>query len=182
MKSAAVMIASCAVFMALAFSYPANAGDMEHCKREQFTVHSIGSVHKENGRTTLVLNKEAEPALLGVDGFSHVLVFWWFDKNDTPEKRSRLQVHPRGNPDNPLTGVFATRSPARPNLIALSLCRIRSVRGNVVEVEKIDAFAGTPILDLKPYIPGYDSTDDASVPDWVKKIRKAGKEATAAGE
>ncbi|HMA67091.1 MAG TPA: tRNA (N6-threonylcarbamoyladenosine(37)-N6)-methyltransferase TrmO [Desulfosalsimonadaceae bacterium] len=174
MKSTTVMIAICAVCMALAFSYPAHAKDMKPFKGQQFTVHSIGSVHKENGRTTLVLDKEVEPALLGLEGFSHVLVFWWFDKNDTPEKRSRLQVHPRGNPDNPLTGVFATRSPVRPNLIALSLCRIRSVRGNVVEVKTIDAFAGTPILDLKPYIPGYDSTSEASVPDWVKKIRKEG--------
>jgi tRNA (adenine37-N6)-methyltransferase len=97
-----------------------------------------------------------------------VLVFWWFDKNDTPQKRSRLQVHPRGNKNNPLTGVFACRSPARPNLIGLSLCWILSVKNNVVEIEKIDAFEGTPILDLKPYLPGYDSTPNASVPDWIK--------------
>ena len=78
-----------------------------------------------------------------------------------------LQVHPRGNKDNPLTGVFACRSPARPNLIGLTLCKVLSVKDNVVEVEKIDAFSDTPILDLKPYLPGYDSAD-ASVPDWIK--------------
>jgi len=107
--------------------------------------------------------------LLGLDGFSHVYVFWWFDKNDTPEKRSILQVHPRGNPKNPLTGVFATRSPVRPNLIALTLCKVVSVKENVVEVEKIDAFPGTAVLDIKPFIPGYDSVPDARVPDWLQR-------------
>jgi len=95
-----------------------------------------------------------------------VQVFWWFDRNDTPQKRAILQVHPRGNPQNPLTGVFACRAPVRPNLIALSLCKIVSVKGNV-EVEKIDAFEGTPILDLKPYAPAQDSTTEVKVPRWA---------------
>ncbi len=162
---------------ALSLPCPTNAEDTEQSNGRQFTLYSIGTVHKEKGSTTLEFDKDVEPALLGLDGFSHVLVFWWFDQNDTPQKRSRLQVHPRGNKDNPLTGVFACRSPGRPNLIALSLCRILSVKNNVVEVEKIDAFAGTPILDLKPYIPGYDSTPNASIPDWVGKTKKKGVEA-----
>ncbi|PVV25773.1 MAG: hypothetical protein B6D74_02610 [gamma proteobacterium symbiont of Ctena orbiculata] len=61
-----------------------------------------------------------------------------------------LQVHPRGNPDNPLRGVFATRAPVRPNLIALSRCRILSIVGNRIEIDDIDAFPDTPVLDIKP--------------------------------
>ncbi|MGQ9918266.1 MAG: TrmO family methyltransferase domain-containing protein [Bryobacteraceae bacterium] len=76
-----------------------------------------------------------------------------------------MQVHPRGNRTNPLPGVFATRSPRRPNLIALTLCKIVSVKANVVEVEMIDAFAGTPVLDMKPFIPGYDSATDSQWPE-----------------
>jgi len=133
-----------------------------------FVVHPIGHVHKTEGRTRIVLDKKYEPGLLGLDGFSHVFVFWWFDKNDTPQKRSILQVHPRGDAKTPLTGVFACRAPVRPNLIALSLCKIASVKDNVVEVEKIDAFEGTPVLDIKPFLPGYDSVPDAKVPDWAK--------------
>ncbi len=133
-----------------------------------FTVHPIGQVQKAKGRTLIVLDKKYQQGLLGLDGFSHVHVVWWFDKNDTPEKRAVLQVHPRGDLKNPLTGVFATRSPFRPNLIALSLCKIVSVKDNVVEVEKIDAFEGTPVLDLKPYAPGQDSAMDARVPEWAK--------------
>jgi tRNA-Thr(GGU) m(6)t(6)A37 methyltransferase TsaA len=111
--------------------------------------------------TVIVLDKKYERGLLGLDGFSHAYVFWWFDRNDTPEKRAVLQVHPMGNRDNPLTGVFATRSPVRPNLVALTLCKIVAVEESVVEVEKIDAFDNTPVIYIKPYLPGYDTADDA---------------------
>jgi len=77
-------------------------------------------------------------------------------------------VNPRGDKNNPLTGVFACRAPVRPNLIALSLCKIISVNDNIIEVEKIDADADTPILDLKPYAPGQDSASGVKVPDWAK--------------
>jgi tRNA-Thr(GGU) m(6)t(6)A37 methyltransferase TsaA len=133
-----------------------------------FTMRPIGHVEKPQGRSLIVLDEKFQPGLLGLGGFSHVHVIWWFDKNDTPQKRSILQVHPRGNPQNPLTGVFATRSPVRPNLIAVSLCRIVSVNDNIIEVEKIDADADTPVLDLKPYLPGPDSAADAKVPQWAK--------------
>jgi len=133
----------------------------------EFKVYPIGHVRKSDDRTLIVLDKKYGPGLLGLDGFTHVYVFWWFDRNDTPQGRAVLQVHPRGNRQNPLTGVFATRSPRRPNLIALTLCKIVAVKENVVEVEKIDAFDGTPVLDLKPFLPGYDTAEDAKVPDWV---------------
>lgn len=129
--------------------------------RGPFIMQAIGRVEKTGDRTEIVLDKAYAPGLMGLGQFPHVWVFWWFDRNDTPEKRSILQVHPQGNPDNPLRGVFATRSPVRPNLIALSLCKVTAVRGHVVEVEAIDAFAGTPVLDLKPYSPGSDAVHAA---------------------
>jgi tRNA-Thr(GGU) m(6)t(6)A37 methyltransferase TsaA len=134
----------------------------------QFTLESIGSVQKSGKHTRLVLDKSFEPGLLGLEHFSHVWVLWWFDQNDIPDKRATLQVHPRRNRNNPLTGVFASRSPVRPNLIALSLCRILSIKDNTVEIDTIDAHAGTPVLDLKPYIPDNDFVE-ASVPDWIHK-------------
>ena len=137
-------------------------------QKEQFILKPIGKVRKVEGSTKLILEKKYEPALQGLDKNSHVWVLWWFDRNDTAEKRLILQVHPCGNPENPLTGIFACRSPYRPNLIALSLCRILSVENNVVELEKIDAFDETPILDLKPYIPGYDSNDNAVTAKWKR--------------
>jgi len=139
----------------------------------EFKVRPIGHIEKSEDRTLIVLHKKYEPGLLGLDGYSHAYVFWWFDRNDTPRKRAVLQVHPMGNRDNPLTGVFATRSPVRPNLVALTLCKIVSVKENVVEVEKIDAFDGTAIIDIKPFIPGYDTSDDATMPEWLERARKA---------
>ncbi len=141
--------------------------DNQQVAPKQFTVYPIGQIRKQDGRTTIILDRKYQPGLLGLDGFSHVYVLYWFDRNDTPRKRSVLQVHPRGNKKNPLSGVFATRAPVRPNLIALSLCKVISVRENVIEIDKIDAFANTPVLDLKPYIPSID-TANASLPEWLK--------------
>ena len=170
--SVTVVVKMCVMTVVVFLLGSANAQEPEQITEEHFILRPIGSVHKEKGHDTLVLNKEVEPALRGLDGFSHVWVLWWFDRNDTPKKRSVLQVFPRGNRKNPLTGVFACRSPVRPNLIALTLCRVRSVNGNVVEIDKIDAFANTPILDLKPYIPCSDSAESL-VPDWLKDRKKS---------
>ena len=139
---------------------------------KSFVLHPIGKVRKVEDRTLIVLDEKFEAGLLGLEGYSHILLFWWFDKNDNPTKRSVLQVHPMGNRENPLTGVFATRSPVRPNLIALTLCKIVAVKGNTIEIEKTDAFDGTPVLDIKPFIPGYDSAENATAPDWLNKARK----------
>ena len=136
----------------LAFAVPgqgATVNDTIESDGPEYKVHPIGWVRKSEGRTYLVINEEYQDALMGVEKLDALWVLWWFDRNDTPEKRSILQVHPYGDPVNPLRGVFATRAPVRPNLIALTRCDIISVQGNVIEIEDIDAFADTPILDLK---------------------------------
>jgi len=115
-----------------------------------YSVSPVGWVRKAGGKTYIEIEPRYQAALLGVDELSSLWVLYWFDRNDSPEKRAVLQVHPRGNPDNPLRGVFATRSPLRPNLIALSQVKLIAVRGNIVEIDGIDAFADTPVLDLKP--------------------------------
>lgn len=153
----------------LALPLKAAGAEPQADAEKTFKVHTIGQIEKREGRTLIVLDKRYEKGLLGLADWSHVQVIWWFDRNDSPQKRAILQVHPRGNPNNPLTGVFACRAPVRPNLIALSLCKIVSVRDNVVEIEKIDAFEGTPILDIKPYTPGQDSVRDVKVPGWAPK-------------
>ena len=116
---------------------------------EFFKVYPIGRVEKRDGRAFIVLDKEYEAGLKGLERHAYVYVVYWFDKNDTPEKRAILQVHPRADPNNPVTGVFATHSPFRPNLIAISQCEIVSIEGHVVEIRQIDAFDDSPVLDLK---------------------------------
>jgi len=115
-----------------------------------YQVSPIGWVRKTGDRTTIEVSEKYRAALLGVDRLESIWVLYWFDRNDTSARRSILQVHPRGNPENPLRGVFATRAPVRPNLIALSRCRVVSVNGSVIEIDEIDAFADTPVLDIKP--------------------------------
>lgn len=121
----------------------------EASQMEHFEIYPIGMVQKKNNRTFIVIDKQYEPGLKGLDKHNHVTVVYWFDKNDTPKKRAIMQVHPRGDMENPLTGVFATHSPFRPNLIAITKCDIISVEENVIEIKQIDAFDGSPVLDLK---------------------------------
>jgi len=115
-----------------------------------YTMSPVGWVRKSGGRTFIEIERRYQPALMGVGELKSIWVLYWFDRNDSPERRAVLQVHPRGDPERPLRGVFATRSPLRPNLIALSEVRVIAVRDNVVEIDRIDAFADTPVLDLKP--------------------------------
>ena len=134
---------------------------------ENFSIRPVGKVDKSSGRTCIVILPQFHDALLGMDGFSHLMVMYWFDRNDTPEKRATLRVHPRADKNNPLTGVFATRSPRRPNLIGVAVCQIESVEKDRIVVHAIDAFDQTPVIDIKPYIPVSDCVPDATVPWWV---------------
>jgi tRNA-Thr(GGU) m(6)t(6)A37 methyltransferase TsaA len=74
-----------------------------------------------------------------------------------------------GNPDHELMGVFSTRSPHRPNPIGKSTVRLLERRGNILKVQGLDAIDGSPVIDIKPYIPGYDSPKDTKAPSWMVK-------------
>ncbi|MEW6386782.1 MAG: tRNA (N6-threonylcarbamoyladenosine(37)-N6)-methyltransferase TrmO [Thermodesulfobacteriota bacterium] len=123
--------------------------------------------HRDD-RVFLEIFPEFAPALDGLQDFSHVWVFYWFHEHDNPEDRGILKVHPRRDPANPLTGVFATRAPVRPNLIGLCACRLVQVSGTRVEVEGLDARPDSPVLDLKPYLPQGDAYPQARVAHWVR--------------
>lgn len=132
-----------------------------------FKVYPVGKVKKAAGTTFLEIFDKYVDAIKGLENYSHLFVIYWFHQNDTPEKRSILEVHPMGKKEIPLTGVFACRSPVRPNLIALSLCKILSLENNRIIIDKIDAFNDSPIIDLKPYVPALDSTTEkVRLPDW----------------
>jgi len=136
------------LFLLAAAAIPPLAADEE--VDPVYEVRPIGWIRKADGRTTIEVERRYQPALLGVAELEAIWVLYWFDRNDTPERRSILQVHPHANPENPLRGVFATRAPMRPNLIALSRCRVRAVQDNLIEIDDIDAFPDTPVLDIKP--------------------------------
>lgn len=115
-----------------------------------YQVRPIGWVRKTDGKTSIEIDPKYQAGLLGVAELDSIWVLYWFDRHDNPAQRAILQVHPRRDPAQPLRGVFATRAPVRPNLIALSRCRVLAVKDNVIEIDAIDAFADTPVLDLKP--------------------------------
>jgi tRNA-Thr(GGU) m(6)t(6)A37 methyltransferase TsaA len=114
----------------------------------------------------IVIDSDLTEALDDLDQFSHIIVLYWIHCSRRP---SPIKVHPRGNPERALTGVFATRSPSRPNPIGKATVRLLERKGNTLKVQGLDAINGSPVLDIKPYIPGYDSVDNARTPSWMVK-------------
>jgi tRNA-Thr(GGU) m(6)t(6)A37 methyltransferase TsaA len=78
-------------------------------------------------------------------------------------------------------GRFATRSPVRPNPIGMTPVELLAVEGNCLRVRGLDAFDGTPVLDLKPYLPQGDSLPQACVPDWLTRLQNGEKETRCEG-
>jgi tRNA-Thr(GGU) m(6)t(6)A37 methyltransferase TsaA len=83
--------------------------------------------------------------------------------------KKALKVHPRGRMDLPLVGLFATRTPLRPNPVGLALVELLKRRENVLVVQGLDAFDGTPVLDLKPY-DNWDAVVNIRIPEWRRKL------------
>jgi tRNA-Thr(GGU) m(6)t(6)A37 methyltransferase TsaA len=135
----AIMLLSASIFAKITGSKPEN---LRRATIKTICLNPIGLVKKSGDRAFLEIFPEYAPALEGLKGFSHVWVFYWFHENDTLKQRQTLRVYPRRDPNNPLTGVFACRSPERPNLIGFTACRLVNVNGNIVEVASLDARDG----------------------------------------
>jgi tRNA-Thr(GGU) m(6)t(6)A37 methyltransferase TsaA len=118
----------------------------------------------------IILREDLSEALKGIKEFSHLYVIFWMHRI-SDEERKITKVHPRGRSDMPLLGIFATRSPNRPNPIGLTLVELLKIEKNVLTVRGLDALSGTPILDIKPF-DSWDSVRDANVPDWWCKLEK----------
>jgi tRNA (Thr-GGU) A37 N-methylase len=118
---------------------------------ESFQVFPIGVVKRQNEAVTIEVYSKYKNALLGLDQHSHIIVFSWFHESDSPQKRKILRVHPKGNKANIFT------------------CMILSIEGRVIHIDKIDALDGTPVIDIKPYIPRLDSAAEVRAPSWMGK-------------
>jgi tRNA-Thr(GGU) m(6)t(6)A37 methyltransferase TsaA len=117
----------------------------------------------------LVIAPEFEGLLDGIEDFSHALVLYWAHFVG-PEGRSLIKVHPMGRKDLPLVGIFSTCSPARPNPVCVSAVRILERRGLTLRVEGLDAVDGSPVVDIKPYLPSYYAVENAKLSDWMNRI------------
>jgi tRNA-Thr(GGU) m(6)t(6)A37 methyltransferase TsaA len=108
--------------------------------------------------------------LQGLEDFSHVMVVFYLHEAQGFDPAKQLLRHPRGMEHLREVGVFAQRTKYRPNPIGVTSVELRSIRGNVAVVRGLDALDGTPVLDLKPYMPMFDRIDDARVPAWVAQF------------
>ena len=127
-------------------------------------------VRDRSNVSQIVLREDLAEALEGIEDFSHLFVIFWMHEISKEERRT-MKVHPRGRGDLPLLGVFATRTPSRPNPIGLTLVELLEVEDNVVTVQGLDAFDGTPVLDIKPF-DHWDIAQDVRIPDWWMKLEK----------
>ena len=132
----------------------------------KFEVHSVGSIHSgKEGGTIIQVDENYIPALQALDGFSHLQIIWWFDGYDEDVYRTILKTKQPYKKAPEEMGIFATRSPIRPNPIALT-----AVEKLHIDYEKgvvqIDANDGSPVLDIKPYTPSLDRIEAPEVPAW----------------
>ncbi len=110
---------------------------------------------------TVELLPELTPGLADLDGFSHLILIYWFHQSNG----YALSVTPFL--DKAPRGLFATRAPKRPNAVGLSVVRLSGVRGNVLDLLDVDVLDGTPLLDVKPYVPAFDAHPEARA-GWLE--------------
>ena len=110
-------------------------------------------------------------ALEGIEEFSHVWILWWLDRSGSlPED---LRVHPERREELPRVGILATRSPVRPNPLAMTVVALLGREGRWLRVRGLDACEGTPVLDVKPYLRRGDLVPEATVPAWLEQLWSA---------
>jgi tRNA-Thr(GGU) m(6)t(6)A37 methyltransferase TsaA len=121
--------------------------------------------HTAPATAAIEIDPTLTEALDNLDEFSHIIVIYWLHQSRRP---APLKVYPGRHAHPQPVGVFASRSPDRPNPIGKSTVRLLQREGNILTVAGLDAIDGTPVLDIKPYIPGLDSIENATAPPWTK--------------
>lgn len=119
----------------------------------------------------LVIDDEYSDCLDGVEEFSHVLVMYWSHLAED-DGRTVTTVHPAGRKDMPVVGVFATRSPVRPNPVCVTTVEVLGRNGNVLTVKGLDAVDGSPVIDIKPHLPHYDAPGEVRLAGGMKSLIK----------
>jgi tRNA-Thr(GGU) m(6)t(6)A37 methyltransferase TsaA len=138
--------------------------------QQTYRITPIGTIHAGESGCYLEIAPEYRRALRGLEGFSHLQVLWWCHLCDTPRLRAILEADQPYRTAPPELGIFATRSPVRPNPIALTpvaVLRLDPEAGRI-DIPYIDAEDGTPVLDIKPYHPSVDRVREVAVPAWCR--------------
>ena len=148
---------------------------------QNFQVKPIGKINANEKGMFIELEPEYLPALQALDGFSHLNVIWWFSDFDNEKMRKNLEIPKPYKKSPDVMGVFATRSPVRPNPIALTAVQVIDIdyEKGIIRIAYIDANDGTPVLDIKPYTPSLDRVEIPGVPEWCshwpKSIEESGR-------
>lgn len=115
----------------------------------------------------IVIDKQYEESLKGLDEYSHLIVIYWMHDVKTCD----IRHVPQGKVGEvPEVGIFACRCAQRPNPIGVSTVEIVKIKNNIITVKSLDVIKDTPIIDIKPYTPQYDSVKNAKTPDWINKL------------
>jgi tRNA-Thr(GGU) m(6)t(6)A37 methyltransferase TsaA len=117
----------------------------------------------------VVLDETLTDGLDGIEEFSHVLILYWMHRAAEAEP-VRMRRRPRGRPDMPEVGIFAQRARHRPNPIGVTAVRLLRRERNRLFVQGLDAINGTPVVDVKPYVPQYDAVESARTPEWIERV------------
>ncbi|MFT3983161.1 MAG: SAM-dependent methyltransferase [Lachnospiraceae bacterium] len=146
-----------------------------------FSVHPIGRIRNGEAGTIIEVEKEYWPALLELEGFSHINVLWWFSNFDDAQFRSTLQTERPYKGAPAVMGIFSTRSPVRPNPIALTAAEVIRIdhENGLIHIAYIDADDNTPVLDIKPYTPSLDRIEAPQVPAWCAHWPKSMEESAS---
>ena len=123
---------------------------------------------KKGVRGTIRLFPKYQAGLKDIEGFSHIILIYYFDR----AKEEKLTGKPFLE-DTP-HGIFAIRSPHRPNHIGFSIVKLENVKRGVITFSEVDILDGTPLLDIKPYVKHFDSRDNVKN-GWIEKYFKSGK-------
>jgi tRNA-Thr(GGU) m(6)t(6)A37 methyltransferase TsaA len=149
----------------------------------QITMHPIGIIYspykeskeipiqgrfKDDVEAWIELKKEYAKGLKDLDKFSHCILIYFFHKSN------KLTIEGKPFLEDEKHGIFAIRSPHRPNHIGLSIVKIQRIKGNKLYFTQVDMINGTPLLDIKPYVKYFDSREDV-ISGWLEKHFKNGK-------
>lgn len=140
-----------------------------------YEVYPIGKIqNKENG-TFIKIEPKYIPAMKALEGFSHINVIWWFSDFDNKDIRETLDTAQPYKKAPAVMGIFATRSPIRPNPIALTAAEVINIdcQKGLIQIAYIDANDDTPVLDIKPYTPSLDRVEMPEVPAWCSHWTKS---------
>jgi len=147
--------------------------------KDKITFYPIGIIHSPHNDLTgmpiqpkaaagvkgsVVVDPDYQEGLRDLEGFSHVILLFHFHQAKSPDMLVKPFL------DDVKRGLFATRAPRRPNGIGISVVRLLAVKRNILEIENVDILDGTPLLDIKPYVPDFDHQEEFRI-GWLEKSK-----------